>query len=229
MLSSCLNDLTIFNIIFNNTTNFYEEDNLNNNFMHFLFLNDEINHFEVLTYIFVKNKKLIELLFKKNNYQKTPFDSIIYKDNLDCLKLCEKFLNRQIIQDIKNKSKKDGKIDKYLLNIKRTTTIENNISMITFLDDYKKNKCVICETNYINIYFDPCRHYLVCDECCGMLRKCPYCNTKLESKIETFSTGIKSMNSESELSELSESDNIKKYRKKKHNRPRSKERKIEKK
>ena len=47
------------------------------------------------------------------------------------------------------------------------------------------NVCVVCLTNYSNILFSPCLHWCICEKCerSQSFRKCPYCRSKIYSKI----------------------------------------------
>ena len=54
----------------------------------------------------------------------------------------------------------------------------------------KRNTCVICLENPIQITFIPCGHRKTCKECCEKLSEtgasCPICRQTIERKIETF-------------------------------------------
>lgn len=53
----------------------------------------------------------------------------------------------------------------------------------TFEFEYE---CSICMSNSINIYFIPCNHANVCEECSQKICKCPICMREIEEKKKLF-------------------------------------------
>ena len=53
------------------------------------------------------------------------------------------------------------------------------------LEAYKEDKCVVCLNNEPKILFYNCVHYCVCRECeeRNPFKKCPYCRTRILTKI----------------------------------------------
>ena len=54
--------------------------------------------------------------------------------------------------------------------------------------DNDKDLCTICYEKNKNCLILPCKHFLMCSDCCENLDKCPYCCENIETKIKGIYT-----------------------------------------
>ena len=60
---------------------------------------------------------------------------------------------------------------------------KNSQATETFEFSYE---CSICMNNSIDVYFIPCSHANVCEECSQKISKCPICMKNIEEKKKLF-------------------------------------------
>ena len=61
---------------------------------------------------------------------------------------------------------------------------EIDFSKLVIYEDVEIVECSICLENNKNIIFFPCGHYNTCRNCARLLKLCPVCRVKIDSKID---------------------------------------------
>ncbi|EPS59560.1 hypothetical protein M569_15246, partial [Genlisea aurea] len=48
----------------------------------------------------------------------------------------------------------------------------------------EKILCRVCFDEQINVVLLPCRHYVLCSNCCGKCKRCPICRITIEDRLQ---------------------------------------------
>ncbi|XP_052830990.1 E3 ubiquitin-protein ligase MIB2 isoform X1 [Octopus bimaculoides] len=102
----------------------------------------------------------------------------------------------------------------YHKNKNNTTPLDiiNNSDLKNRLELYlaKLYECFICGDNLVSIKFHPCRHRIVCEECCSKIeiKKCNRCKQTVISKTRFDGSEFKTVNSPQEFNNKQLSDEM---------------------